>query len=144
MKRAAACLITVAVGAACACTPERSKQEKLEAHFALGTSWPTAIQTLERVVGPAQMLGGQCTSDLGTISFTKLQTGEYLVDYPTRGAGAPGHAMPRTPEAFASALGDAFTHSRCAHAELEYDQYAVAVDVDSGGSITSARVSRAR
>jgi len=143
MKSAAACLITIAA-AVCACTPHRSKQEKLEAHFAVGTSWPTAIQTLERVVGPAQMLGGKCTSDLGTIGFIKLQTGEYLVDYPTRGAGAPGHAMPRSAEAFASALGDAFTHSRCVHAELEYDHYAVAVDVDANAAITSVRVSRAR
>ena len=144
MKWIAACVIAGLAAAACACTPQRSKQEKLEAHFAVGTSWPQAIQTLEQAVGPAQMLGGKCTTDLGTIGFAKLQTGEYLVDYPTRGAGAPGHAMPRSPEAFASALGDAFTNSRCSRADFEYDQYAVTVDVDSNAAITSARVSRGR
>ena len=143
MKAIAACLIAGIAAGACACTPHRSKQEKLEAQFAVGTSWPVAIQTLEQVVGPAQILGGKCGTDLGTISFTKLQTGEYLLEYPTRGAGAPGGAMPRSPEAFALALGEAFTHSRCTHADFEYDQYAVAVDVDSA-AITSVHVSRAR
>ena len=146
MKETPRLITVIGVIAVCAsaCTPHRSKQEQLEAHFAVGTNWPKAIQTMEQALGPAQMLGGKCATDLGTIGFTKLQTGEYLVDYPTRGAGAPGHAMPKSPEAFASALGDAFTDSRCTHAEFEYDQYAVAVDVDSNAAITSARVSRAR
>jgi hypothetical protein len=145
MKTVATCLVAGIAAAACGCTPHRSKQEKLEAHFAVGTNWPNAIQTLERVVGPAQLLGGKCATDLGTISFTKLQTGEYLVEYPTRGAGAPGNAMPRSPEAFASALGDAFTQSRCTHADFQYDQYAVAVDVPvDSAAIASVRVSRAQ
>jgi hypothetical protein len=143
MKTAALLLLAGLTAGAAGCTPTRTKQEKLEAHFAAGTSWPDAIMTLEQAVGPAQMLGGSCTTDLGTISFTKLQTGEYLVNYPTRGAGAPGAAMPRSPEGFASAMGDAFTNSRCTHAEFQYDQYAVAVDIASP-SITAVRVSRAR
>ena len=111
----------------------------------MGTSWPVAIQTLEQVVGTDQLLGGKCGTDLGPISFTKLQTGEYLLQYPTRGAGAPGGAMPRSPEAFALALGEAFTHSRCTHADFEYDQYALAVDIAvESPTITSVRVSRAR
>ena len=143
MKATALLLLAGLAAGVAACTPTRTKQEKLEAQFAAGHNWPDAIMTLEQAVGPAQMLGGSCTTDLGTIAFTKLQTGEYLVNYPTRGAGAPGAAMPRSPEGFASAMSDAFSHSRCTRAEFQYDQYAVAVDIASP-SITAVRVSRAR
>jgi hypothetical protein len=77
------------------------------------------------------------------ISFNKLPKGEYLLNYPTRGAGLPAAAMPQGPEAFAAALGEALSHSRCTHAEFQYDQYAVTVDV-AGAAISSMSVSRAR
>ena len=136
-------LVAAALAAAGGCTPYRSKQEKLQAQFAVGKNWPEAIGTLEQVVGPGQVFGGSCRTDLGTITFAKMQTGEYVLSYPTRGAGAPGNAMPRSPDAFAAALMEAFSHSRCTHAELEYDQYAVVVDVESA-DIKAASVSRAR
>jgi len=142
-RRFLALVMAGATAASYACTPYRSKQEKVQAQFAVGTNWPDAIQSLEKTVGPAQMFGGNCKTDLGTIVFTKLQGEEYLLKYPTRGVGAPGNAMPRGPDAFAIALGEAFSHSRCTHAELQYDQYAVVVDVDKG-AITSARVSRSQ
>ena len=134
--------------AACAaagpgCTGPQSTQEKLEAHFAVGKSWPEAITTLERTVGPARMFGGGCKTDLGGITFNKMPTGEYVLTYPTRGAGAPGAVTTSDPDAFVSGLGDAFVNSRCEHAEVQYEHYAVAVDVQSG-TITSVHVARAR
>jgi len=125
------------------CTGPQNTQEKLQAHFAVGKSWPEAIGTLERSVGPARLFQGGCKTDLGGITFNKMPTGEYVLTYPTRGAGAPGAVTTSDPDAFVSGLGDAFVNSRCEHAEIEYEQYAVAVDVQ-GGSITSVRVARAR
>ena len=135
--------LTCFLATAAACAPVRSKEEALKEHFAQGKSWPQAITTLERSLGPAGLLGGHCRTDLGAITFAKLQTGDYTLEYPTRGAGAPGAAMVKSPEAFAAALGDAFVQSRCTHAELEYEQYAVAVDIEAA-TIKSAAVSRAR
>ena len=135
-------LVAAALGAAGGCTPYTSKQEKLQAHFAVGKNWPDAIGTLEKVVGPG-LVGGNCSTDLGTIVFNKMQTGEYVLSYPTRGAGAPGNAMLRSPDAFAAALMEAFSNSQCTHAQLEYDQYAVVVDVESA-DIKTVKVTRAR
>jgi hypothetical protein len=142
-RRCAAVVLVAAVAAAAGCTPYSSKQEKLQAQFAVGRNWAEAITNLEKVVGPGQVFGGHCSTELGTISFAKMQTGEYILSYPTRGAGAPGNAMPRSPEAFAAGLREAFSHSRCTHAELDYDQYAVVVEVESA-DIAAVNVSRAR
>jgi hypothetical protein len=135
-------LVAAALGAAGGCTPYTSTQEKLQAHFAVGKNWPDAIGTLEKVVGPG-LVGGSCSTDLGTIVFTKMQTGEYVLSYPTRGAGAPGNAMLRSPDAFAAALMEAFSNSRCTHAEIQYEHYAVVVDVESA-DIKTVNVSRSR
>ena len=136
-------LLAAAVALGSGCAGHGSKEEKLKAQFAVGANWPDAIRTVEQTVGAAQLLMGNCTTDLGVITFTKLPKGEYLLSYPTRGAGAPGSAMPQGPEAFAAALGAAFAHSRCSHAELQYDQYALSVDI-SEAAITSMSLSRAK
>jgi hypothetical protein len=136
-------LLAAAVALSNGCAPGGPKEDKLKAQFAVGAKWPDAIRTVEEAVGPAQSLMGNCTTDLGIISFTKLPKGEYLLSYPTRGAGAPASAMPQGPEAFAAALGDAFVHSRCTRAEFQYDQFAVTVDIGAG-TITSMSVSRAK
>jgi hypothetical protein len=137
----AAVFMALASALVCGCTPYRSKQEKLQAHFAVGSSWPDAITTIEKALGPAAKFGGTCTTDLGFITFSKLPQGEYLLTYPTRGAGAPGSSMPPDTEAFSLALTDAFVHSRCTHAELLYDQYVVALEI-TNATIASAKVSR--
>jgi hypothetical protein len=139
------CLLVFLAGAVAlaACAPGGPKEEKLKAQFAVGANWPDAIRTVEATVGPAQLLMGNCTTDLGVITFTKLPKGEYLLSYPTRGAGAPVSAMPQGPEAFAAALGEALSHSRCTRAEFQYDQFALTVD-SGAGAITSMSVSRAK
>lgn len=136
-------LTAVVAFAANGCSPNRSKEDRLKAQFAVGANWLNAILKVEQVVGPAQSFMGSCTTDLGVISFNKLPKGEYLLNYPVRGAGASGVAMPQGPEAFAAALGAAFVHSRCTHAEFQYDQYSVVVDVPAT-TITSMSVSRAK
>ena len=136
-------LLAAGVALGNGCAAYQSKEDKLKAQFAVGAKWPDAIRTAEETLGPAQVLMGTCATDLGVISFTKLPKDEYLLSYPTRGAGSPGSAMPHGPAAFAAALGEAFVHSRCSHAEFQYDQYALTVDI-SAAAITSMSLSRPR